>query len=86
MIKLRKYMYLSAMILLFTVLFPCLHLRAEGEGVKPAAGDKQEHPRISLDAARFDAGEVDEGDVIIHGFTVKNTGTATLNIEKVKAG
>lgn len=47
---------------------------------------KQEQPKISLDSTKYDAGEVYEGDVITHEFIVKNTGTAELNIEKVKAG
>ena len=47
---------------------------------------KQDQPQISLNSTKYDAGEVYEGDVIIHDFTVKNTGTAQLNIEKVKAG
>ena len=47
---------------------------------------KQNQPQISLDSTKYDAGEVYEGDVITHEFIVKNTGTAQLNIEKVKAG
>ena len=43
-------------------------------------------PQISLDATHYDAGEVWEGDEVFHTFTVKNTGTAQLNIKKVRAG
>jgi hypothetical protein len=46
----------------------------------------QNYPQISFDSTQYDAGEVYEGDVIVHGFVVKNTGTAQLNIEKVKPG
>jgi hypothetical protein len=31
-------------------------------------------------------GEVYEGNTIVHAFAIKNTGTAELNINKVKAG
>jgi len=53
---------------------------------KQEKASKQDQPQISLNSTKYDAGEVYEGDVIRHDFTVKNTGTAQLNIEKVKAG
>ena len=53
---------------------------------KQEKAPKQDQPQLSLNSTKYDAGEVYEGDVIIHDFTVKNTGTAQLNIEKVKAG
>jgi len=46
----------------------------------------QGHPKISFDSSRYDAGEVWEGDQVIHTFIVKNTGTAQLDITKVKPG
>ena len=46
----------------------------------------ENQPRISFDSISYDAGEVWEGDVVSHTFTVKNTGTAQLNIAKVKPG
>ena len=46
----------------------------------------QDQPRISFDDVGYDAGSVWEGEKIAHTFTVKNTGTAQLNIDKVKAG
>ena len=45
-----------------------------------------DQPTISFDATTFDAGEVWEGDTVSHSFTVKNTGTAVLNINNVKPG
>ena len=71
---------------LVTALLPCNNLWAEEKAETSTAAAKQDQPKISLDTTRFDAGEVDEGAVIVHGFTVKNTGMAPLNIEKVKAG
>ncbi len=47
---------------------------------------KQDQPQISLDSTKYDAGEVGEGSEVVHDFTVKNTGTAELNISRVKAG
>ena len=56
------------------------------------AESKKEHvssenqPQISLDSIHYDVGEAWEGDDIFHTFTVKNTGTAQLNIKDVRAG
>ena len=82
----KKCIYLSIAVFLVAALFPYNNVWAEEKAEKSTAAGKQNQPQISLDATRFDAGEVDEGAVIVHGFTVKNTGTAPLNIEKVKAG
>ena len=46
----------------------------------------EEQPTITFDNTTYDAGEVWEGDVVTHSFTVKNTGTAVLNINNVKPG
>ena len=46
----------------------------------------EEQPKISFDTTAYDAGEVWEGDTVTHTFTVKNTGTAVLNIKNVKPG
>ena len=73
------------------------HLLAEDE-VKKSASDQQKggnqqeqvytgkQPKISLDSAQYDVGEIYEGEEAVHTFIVKNTGTAQLNISKVKAG
>jgi len=52
--------------------------------VKQAATQKQ--PQLTIDQPQANLGEVYEGDPIVHTFTIKNTGTAQLNINKVKAG
>ena len=46
----------------------------------------QGHPKISFNSTSYDAGEVWEGDKVSYTFTVKNTGTSQLDIEKAKAG
>ena len=86
MLNVKQCIYLFTAVFLVTALLPCNNLWAEEKAETSTAEGKQDQPQISLDTTRFDAGEVDEGAVIVHGFTVKNTGTATLNIEKVKAG
>ena len=86
MLNVKKCIHLCIVVLLATALFPLNSLWAEEKAEKSTAAGEQDQPHISLDSTRFDAGEVDEGAVIVHGFTVKNTGTAPLNIEKVKAG
>jgi len=62
-----------------------------GEGSKKADGQQeqsseQNQPRISFDSTSYDAGEVWEGEEVSHTFTVKNTGTAQLDISKVRTG
>lgn len=96
-IKIKKYFYLITLFCLINVSFSFHSLWAE-ETSKETTSDvqkikgKQEkasaqnYPQISLDSTQYDAGEVYEGDIVIHDFTIKNTGTAQLNIEKVKAG
>jgi hypothetical protein len=86
MITVKKCVYLCIGVFLVTALFSFNKLRAEEKGEQSTPASKQDQPHLSLDAPQFDAGEVDEGAVIVHGFTVKNTGRAPLNIEKVKAG
>jgi hypothetical protein len=46
----------------------------------------KEQPTLFFDNTTYDAGEVWEGDTVTHTFTVKNTGTAVLNIKNVKPG
>ena len=47
---------------------------------------RENQPQISLDSTHYDLGEVWEGEEIVHTFTVKNRGTAELNIKKVSTG
>jgi hypothetical protein len=49
----------------------------------PSGGDQ---PRLTIDAPDYDAGELWEGEDIIHTFTIKNTGKALLDITNVKPG
>jgi len=56
--------------------------QAEQKTDGPGSGQ----PAIAIDAAIFDAGEVMEGDIVTHAFTVKNTGAGLLNISAVKPG
>ena len=86
MITVKKCVYLCTAVFLLTALFSFNKLRAEEKAEQAPPASTQNQPHLSLDAPQFDAGEVDEGAVIVHGFTVKNTGTAPLNIKKVKAG
>jgi len=46
----------------------------------------EKQPSLSIDSPSYDAGAVWEGDEVIHTFTIKNTGTAQLDIKKVKGG
>jgi len=43
-------------------------------------------PRLVLKTPIFDVGEVDEGKVIKHTFTVYNRGDTTLQIKNVRPG
>lgn len=75
-----------------------LHLWAKEEAKKTASTEQKgtesrkenaplkDQPQISFDVTRYDVGEVREGEKISHTFIVKNTGTAQLDIDKVKPG
>ena len=52
----------------------------------PEEQSSKEQPTIFFDKTTYDAGEVYEGDIVTHSFSVKNTGTAVLNIKNVKPG
>ena len=98
MFTIKKHFHLITMLCFLTAALSIQHLWAEERFSKKtlpdqqSAEEKQEkastqnQPQISIDSTQYDAGEVYEGDVIVHAFTVRNTGTAQLNIEKVKAG
>ena len=49
------------------------------QAAKPSAGS----PKLSIASKDFDAGEVKEGDVVSHAFTVRNDGTADLLIHEI---
>lgn len=92
----KKYFFIFMLCFLATSL-SLQYLWAEEE-LKKIPSDKQKdknqqeqvstekQPKLSLDSAHYDGGEVYEGDEVVHTFTIKNTGTAQLNIKKVKPG
>ena len=92
----KKILYLIVVLCFLTISLP-LRLWTK-EGAKDRASDQQkaesqqeqaptrDNPKISFDSHHYDAGEVWEGDEVSHTFTVKNTGTAQLNISKVRPG
>ena len=93
----KKYIYLIVLLCFLTISFSFHSWADEGSRKSiPSEPQKSENvqnlapaqnqPRISFDAINFDVGEVWEGGKVTHDFTVKNTGTAELNISKVKAG
>ncbi len=51
---------------------------------KQPAAAKQ--PRMVIDIPNYDAGEVWEGEDVVHTFIIKNKGDAQLNVTKVKPG
>lgn len=75
MFCIKKNLFLTMLCLLFTISHVhCLF--AQG-------GDQ---PRLTIDAPDYDAGELWEGEDILHTFTIKNTGKALLDITNVKPG
>ena len=60
--------------------------RKQVETIQEEPQSSEEQPTISFDNTTYDAGEVWEGNIVTHTFTVKNTGTAVLNIKNVKPG
>jgi len=97
MFTIKKYFCLATVLCFVTTSFFLQYLWAE-EALKKTPLDQQKakgkqekvpaqnNPRITLDSIQYDAGEVYEGDEIVHAFIVKNEGTAQLNIKKVEAG
>jgi len=55
-------------------------------GNKQKEPSKENQPQIYLDSTKYDVGEISEDDEIKHTFIIKNTGTAMLEIQNVKAG
>jgi len=92
-------LFLMAAVFLVATVLPIASVKAEAPKInvqmqpKKAAENKAEkapasgkQPAISFDSNQFDAGEVWEGDIVTHSFTVKNTGKAELTISNVKPG
>lgn len=97
MFMVKKFLYFIVVLSFLTISVSFHYLWAEGGSKKTAsdlqkAESKQEQvptqnqPQISFDSTRYNAGEVWEGDEVFHTFTVKNEGTAQLNINRVKPG
>lgn len=95
MFTVKKYLFIFMLCFLTCSLF--FHYLWAEETLKKTPPDQQRDenqqeqvytnkPKISLDSIHYDVGEVYEGDEAVHTFTVKNTGTAQLNIAKVRAG
>jgi len=53
-------------------------------GAKPQASEATAQPSIQIKEPEYNFGEVMEGAEIEHEFTVRNTGKALLNIERVR--
>ncbi|MFZ0930294.1 MAG: DUF1573 domain-containing protein [Syntrophobacteraceae bacterium] len=51
---------------------------------KPQASEATAQPSIQIKEPEYNFGEVMEGAEIEHEFTVRNTGKALLNIERVR--
>ena len=81
----KKYVFILSLCFLIAALFPSYPGAQEAEST-PGSTAPEKVPHIAIDAAVYDAGEIYEGEKIVHAFTVKNTGTAELNIKDVKAG
>lgn len=52
----------------------------------PLMAVAQPAPKAELESLSHDFGSVLEGNDVIHGFVIKNTGDAPLDIEKVRTG
>jgi ribosomal protein L30E len=48
-------------------------------------GQEKAAPKLHIDEQFYDFGNVKEGEIVEHDFTVKNTGTGELKITKVRA-
>ena len=92
----KKYLCLIVLLCMLTISLS-FHLWAESEVKKPVSNQQndksmqeqiptQNQPKISFDYLSYDAGEVYEGEDVVHTFTVKNIGTAQLEIKSVNTG
>lgn len=74
----------------FFILLGIFSVTALLQPFAPPAGyaeiTKAPTPRISLPQPSFNFGKASQGDIITHGFVVKNVGTAELNILRVVPG
>ena len=91
MFSAKKCVSITTLCFLITLLSFC-YLGAK-EQLKETAPDQsntamssENQPKLTIDSVKYDAGEVYEGNKIMHTYTIKNVGTAQLNIKAVKAG
>ena len=85
MCRTRKCVCLSV-VFCFLIAWLSFQVWAKEKPDEETQGSLQNSPVIFLDSTSYDAGEVWEGDVVSHDFSVKNTGTSELIISKVKPG
>jgi hypothetical protein len=52
----------------------------------PALNETEKAPKIVVDRSTYEFEQVSQGDIVTHDFLVRNQGTATLEIKKVKPG
>jgi hypothetical protein len=74
----RRLKFLTLFAAIFIILAPAIALHAEE--ADPAA------PAAVLPEPGYVFDSVPEGIDVLHDYPIRNTGTATLNIEKVKTG
>jgi hypothetical protein len=86
MIKIFKWSFV-VLILLFWINFACAAEQAGKAPEQTAAPETARGaPAISIPETSHDFGEIGEGTPVSHDFLVKNTGNATLEIQKVQPG
>jgi Protein of unknown function (DUF1573) len=78
----KKSLFLITMLVL--LLLSQTGFAAKGSGKTPA-GEKVQ-PSIQVKEPNFNFGDVLEGAEVEHEYVVKNTGTASLEIERVRVG
>jgi hypothetical protein len=74
-IAMKKHVLMT--IILFSLIFLCAY---------PAPAQADSGPKMVLKEREFDCGEVKEGEVIEHTFSVLNQGDEPLEIVRVKPG
>ncbi len=70
----------------FHSLFVSISMAAVFLCLLPLAAAAQPAPKAEVESLSHDFGSVLEGNDVIHGFVIKNTGDAPLDIEGVRTG
>src|ERR1700722_442820 len=63
----------------------CLSMKFTAGVAWGASENDTTHPHLSLDAATFDFGKIDEGTVVTHTFKISNTGKSLLKLDEPTA-